>query len=221
MYIDGPRTHILGGFCILILTMESDAVMRNTSYPKLTMRQAPTGSIRRAVVNIVLNSKNLVKSRWDGEPSGLILRFIPDPRFMRQLFDQLRENPYGVLVNGASNLILEAKKQKSEILRSKAMKHYSNNGLMTILQSNRAFWHNSNKLSIITRRAAPKLRSYMGGEISKIANNWTICVKQRSNERKATPTWCVCVIENAKRLRASTWLKAPIYRVFKDCMHAE
>ncbi len=45
-------------------------VIRTASCPKSTMRQVLTGSICKAVVNIVPSSKNFVESMWDRVPSG-------------------------------------------------------------------------------------------------------------------------------------------------------
>lgn len=152
------------------------------------------------------SSKDLVKSKWDGVPSGTILRFIPDPRLKRQL-DQ--KQFICMEFWSASNKILKSTKA------NKAKKHQSTNqvelcekqkGKMKQLnpnsiiingkisrskQNNRhQFTNVSNILLIepeplaITRRSAAKLRNSLGAKRAKI---YGLIVREADKQRDERP----------------------------------
>jgi hypothetical protein len=111
---------------------------------------------------------------------------------MRQLLNQLRVIPYGVLINGASNTNLKSKTSKNLANKQNQQRNhhrqqakcgtfiindilqYASNELLQILQL-------SKKLMVITRRAKPKLRSYRE---AKRANDGTRGEKQPSKRIK-------------------------------------
>lgn len=139
----------------------------------------------KAIINTTLSSKDLVKSRWDRVPTGLILRFIPVPRSKRQLLNQVRNFPLGVLICNISNKILKSKKAMIilKILKSNKQLETTKTDMAVTANTNEQLTNNGTngiQLFANTRRAAPKPRISL--EAIKANNRGTRSVSNRAKE---------------------------------------